>query len=304
RRNNIKLKEKSVKELKSLYKFDNLQDFLDIYNVRSKVLIKKRDFYDLTMAYLRKAHQQNVLHAEMFFDPQTHVNRGIKYTTVLNGISSAMRDAEKKWGISSKLIMCFLRDLSADSAMSILKEALKHKKIVAVGLDSAELGYSPSKFKKVFDYAKKSGLLTVAHAGEEGSAEDVRKYLKLLKISRIDHGNRSLDDEKLVKELAERKITLTSCPLSNYKLKVVKKMEKNPVKRMLRKGLKVTVNSDDPAYFGGYINENYQSVYDALNLTKKDIYTLAKNSFEGSFLSDSKKQMMLEKLDRYAEKNE
>jgi len=215
-----------------------------------------------------------------------------------------MRDAEKKWGISSKLIMCFLRDLSADSAMSILKEALKHKKIVAVGLDSAELGYSPSKFKKVFDYAKKSGLLTVAHAGEEGSAEDVRKYLKLLKISRIDHGNRSLDDEKLVKELAERKITLTSCPLSNYKLKVVKKMEKNPVKRMLRKGLKVTVNSDDPAYFGGYINENYQSVYDALNLTKKDIYTLAKNSFEGSFLSDSKKQMMLEKLDRYAEKNE
>ena len=200
--------------------------------------------------------------------------------------------------------MCFLRDLSADSAMRILKEALKHKKIVAVGLDSAEIGHSPSKFKKVFDYAKKSGLLTVAHAGEEGSAEDVRKYLKLLKISRIDHGNHSMDDEKLIEELAERKITLTSCPLSNYYLKVVKKMEKNPVKRMLRKGLKVTVNSDDPAYFGGYINENYQSVYDALSLTKKDICTLAKNSFEGSFLSDSKKQMMLEKLDIYAEKNE
>jgi len=198
KRNNIKLKEKSVKELKSSYKFDNLQDFLDIYNVRSKVLIKKRDFYDLTMNYLRKAHQQNVLHAEMFFDPQTHVNRGIKYTMVLNGISGVMRDAEKKWGISSKLIMCFLRDLSADSAMSILKEALKHKKIVAVGLDSAEIGHSPSKFKKVFDYAKKSGLLTVAHAGEEGSVEDVRKYLKLLKIFRIDHGNRSMDDEKLV----------------------------------------------------------------------------------------------------------
>ena len=304
KRNNIKLKEKSVKELKASYEFDNLQDFLDIYHVGSKVLIKKRDFYDLTMAYLRKAHQQNVLHAEMFFDPQTHTNRGIKYTTVLNGISDAMRDAEKKWGISSKLIMCFLRDWSVDSAMSILKEALKHKKIVAVGLDSTEIGYSPSKFKKVFDHAKKSGLLTVAHAGEEGSAEDVCKYLKLLKISRIDHGNHSMDDEKLVKELAERKITLTSCPLSNYKLKVVKKMEKNPVKRMLEKGLKVTVNSDDPAYFGGYINENYQSVHDALNLTKKDICTLARNSFEGSFLSDSKKQMMLEKLDRYAEKNE
>jgi len=304
KRNNIKLKEKSVKELKSLYKFDNLQDFLDIYNIRSKVLIKKRDFYDLAMAYLRKAHQQNVLHTEIFFDPQTHTNRGIKYITVLNGISSAMRDAEKKWGISSKLIMCFQRDLSADSAMNILKEALKHKKIVAVGLDSAEIGYSPSKFKKVFDHARKNGLLTVSHAGEEGSAEDIWECLKSLKVSRIDHGNHSMDDEKLVEELAGRKITLTSCPLSNYYLKVVKKMEKNPVKRMLRKGLKVTVNSDDPAYFGGYINENYQSIHDALNLTKKDIYTLAKNSFEGSFLSDSKKQMMLEKLDKYAEKNE
>ena len=304
KRNNIKLKDKSVKELKALCKFDNLQDFLDIYNIRSKVLIKKRDFYDLTMAYLRKAHQQNVLHTEMFFDPQTHTNRGIRYVTILNGICDAMRDARKKWGISSKLIMCFLRDLSADSAMSVLKEALKYKKIVAVGLDSAEIGYHPLKFKRVFDYAKKNGLLTVAHAGEEGSAEDVWKYLKLLKISRIDHGNHSMDDEKLVEELAERKIPLTSCPLSNYNLKVVKKMEKNPVKKMLRKGLKVTVNSDDPAYFGGYINENYQSVYDALNLTKKDIYTLAKNSFEGSFLSDSKKKMMLEKLDRYAEKNE
>ena len=164
-----------------------------------------------------------MLHVEIFFDPLTHINRGIKYTTVLNGISGAMRDAEKKWGISSKLIICFLRDLSADSAMNILKEILKHKKIVAVGLDSAEIGYSPSKFKKVFDYAKKSGLLTVAHAGEEGSAEDVRKYLK---ISRIDHGNHSMDDEKLVEELTERKITLTSCPLSNYNLKVVKKWRK------------------------------------------------------------------------------
>lgn len=303
-RNNIKLKEKSVKELKSSYEFDNLQDFLCIYNVRSKVLIKKRDFYDLTMAYLRKAHQQNVLHAEMFFDPQTHTNRGIKYTTILNGITSAMKDAEKKLGISSKLIMCFQRDLGVDSAMSILKEALKHKKIVAVGLDSAEIGYSPSKFKKVFEHARKNGLRTVAHTGEEGDAEDVWKCLKSLRISRIDHGNHSMDDEKLVKELAKRKIPLTSCPLSNYKLKVIKKMQKNPIKMMLRKGLKVTVNSDDPAYFGGYINENYQSVHDALNLTKKDIYMLTKNSFEGSFLSDSKKQVMLEKLERYVENNE
>ena len=304
KRNKIKLKEKFVKELKSSYEFDNLQDFLNVYNIRSKALIKKMDFYDLTVAYLRKAHQQNVLHAEMFFDPQTHTNRGIKYITILNGISSAMRDAEKKWGISSKLIMCFQRDLNADSAMCILKEALKHKKIVAVGLDSAEIGYSPSKFKKVFDHARKNGLLTVAHAGEEGSAEDVWECLKSLRVSRIDHGNHSMDDDQLVKELVERKIPLTSCPLSNYYLKVVRKMEKNPVKKMLRKGLKVTVNSDDPAYFGGYINENYQSVCDALNLTKKDIYTLAKNSFEGSFLSDSKKQMMIEKLNRYAENND
>jgi len=226
KRNNIKLKEKSVKKLKLSYKFDNLQDFLDIYNIRSKVLIKKRDFYDLTMAYLRKVYQQNVLHAEMFFDPPTHTNRGIRYTTVLNGIYDAMRDAEKKWGISSKLIMCFQRDLSADSAMSILKEALKHKKIVAVGLDSAEIGYSPSKFKEVFDHARKNGLLTVAHTGEEGNAEDIWECLKSLKISRIDHGNHSMDDEKLVKELTERKITLTSCPLSNYYLKVVKKWRK------------------------------------------------------------------------------
>ncbi len=304
KRNSVTLKEKSVKELREKYKFNNLQQFLDIYYAGVEVLIEEKDFYDLTLAYLRKAHKQKVLHAELFFDPQTHTNRGVKYSTVINGISSAMRDAQKKWGISSKLILCFLRDLSADSAMKTLKEALKYKGIVAVGLDSAEIGNPPSKFRQVFDYARKNGLLTVAHAGEEGSSDYIWQALKLLKVSRVDHGNHCLDDEKLVRELVKKEIPLTVCPLSNYKLKVVKSMGKHPLKRMLQKGLKVTINSDDPAYFGGYINDNYLAVQKALKLTREEIYALARNSFESSFLSDSKKKEMVGKLDEYMNKYE
>jgi adenosine deaminase len=302
KRNSIKLNEKSVKELRDAYEFNSLQQFLDIYYEGVKVLIRKKDFYDMTMAYLKKAHSQKVLHTELFFDPQTHTNRGVKFSTVTNGIHSAMRDAQKKWGISSKLILCFRRDLSADSAMKTLKEALKYKGIVAVGLDSAEIGNPPSKFKKVFDCARKNGLSTVAHAGEEGSSKYVWQALKLLKVLRIDHGNHSLDDEKLVRELVRRKMPLTVCPLSNYKLKVVKDMRKHPLKKMLRRGLKVTVNSDDPAYFGGYINENYLAVQKALQLTKEEIYTLAKNSFEASFLNDSRKEQVIGELDKYMKK--
>ncbi len=303
KRNSITLKEKSVKELRSAYKFKNLQQFLDIYYEGTTVLIHKKDFYELTIAYLKKAHSENVLHTEIFFDPQTHTNRGIKFATVINGILSAMRDARKEFGISSKLILCFQRDLGSKEAMKILKIALKHKKIVAVGLDSAEIGNPPSKFKSVFDYAKKNGLLTVAHAGEEGHSKYVWQALKLLNVSRVDHGNHSLEDPKLIKELVTKKIPLTVCPLSNYKLAIISSMKKHPLKKMLKKGLRVTVNSDDPAYFGGYVNDNYLAVQKALNLNKKEIYILARNSFESSFLSTTKKKQMIEKLDNYIKKS-
>lgn len=301
-RNSIPLKEKSVEELKKAYEFNNLQQFLDIYYQGASVLIKEEDFYDLTMAYLEKAHSENVLHTEIFFDPQTHTKRGIKFSTVVNGISKAMDDAQKEWGISSKLIMCFLRDLSPESAQQTLEEGLKYKQIVAVGLDSAEVGNPPSKFREVFASARKAGLLTVAHAGEEGSSEYVWEALELLKVSRIDHGNNSLADEKLVEELVKRQIPLTVCPLSNYKLKVVKDLRQHPLKIMLDKGLKVTVNSDDPAYFGGYINDNYLAMETALKLTKDEIGVLAKNSFEGSFLNNLEKEEMIQKVEEYINK--
>ncbi len=302
-RNSIPLEEKSVEELKKAYEFNNLQQFLDIYYKGASVLIKEEDFYDLTMAYLEKAHSENILHTEIFFDPQTHTNRGVKFSTVINGISRAMDNAQKEWKISSKLIMCFLRDLSTEFAMQTLEGALKYKKIVAVGLDSAEVGNPPSKFKEVFDSARKAGLLTVAHAGEEGSSEYVWEVLNLLKVSRVDHGNNSLNDEKLVEELVKRQIPLTVCPLSNYKLKVVKDLKQHPLKIMLDKGLKVTVNSDDPAYFGGYINDNYLAMETALELTKGDLEVLAKNSFEGSFLNDLEKKEMISKVEEYVKKS-
>ena len=302
KRNSIEIKEKSIEELKAAYNFNDLQQFLDIYYQGARVLINETDFYDLTMAYLKKAHTQNVLHAELFFDPQTHTNRGVKFSTVVNGIDRAMIDAQKKFGISSKLILCILRDLSVDSAMETLKKALQYKKIIALGLDSAEIGNPPKKFKEVFDYARENGLLTVAHAGEEGPSEYIWQALKLLKVSRIDHGNNCLDDQKLVQELVARKIPLTVCPLSNYKLKVVKSIDQHPLKKMLTAGLNVTINSDDPAYFNGYINENYLVLQKALKLTKEEIYTLAKNSFQSSFLNDSEKKHMIEKLDQYVKK--
>jgi adenosine deaminase len=281
KRNNLKIKYKSVEELKKAYNFNNLQEFLDIYYEGAKVLIEEQDFYDMTWAYLEKVHLQNVTHTEIFFDPQTHTDRKIKFGTVIEGIHKALEDGQKKLGITSKLIMCFLRHLDEETAVKTLKEALNYKDwITAVGLDSSEVGNPPSKFQNVFEQARNEGFLTVAHAGEEGPAEYIWEALNLLKVSRIDHGNHCLDDEKLVKELVNRKIPLTVCPLSNLKLKVVKDLKNHPLKAMLDKGLLVTINSDDPAYFGGYVNENYLAVAEALSLSKEDIEKLAKNSFD------------------------
>ena len=304
RRNNISIKYKSVPELKKAYDFNNLQNFLDLYYDGASVLMKEQDFYDLTWAYLIKMHAQNVIHTEIFFDPQTHTNRGVDFSVVINGIQSALVDAKNKLGISSKLILSFLRHLSEDSAMKTLAVALNYKHLItAVGLDSSEVGHPPSKFQKVFEQCRKEGFLTVAHAGEEGSADYVWEALNLLKVSRIDHGNHALDDEKLVKELAALKMPLTLCPLSNYRLKVVKDLRQHPLKKMMDNGLLVTINSDDPAYFGGYLQENYLATSKALNLSKDDIYQLAKNSFNASFLSDETKKQMIEKVDQYFRNN-
>jgi adenine deaminase len=299
-RNKIKIKHESVEKLKAAYNFNNLQEFLGIYYEGAGVLITEQDFYDVTRDYLEKAHSQNVLHTEIFFDPQTHTNRGVKFGVVINGIQKALKDAEAKYGITSKLIMCFLRDMDAKSALKTLEEAEPFKKwITAVGLDSAEVGNPPSKFEDVFNQAISKGFLTVAHAGEEGPAEYVRQAVELLGISRIDHGNNSLDDENLVKHLAVRKMPLTVCPLSNLKLKVVGDLKKHPLRNMMEKGLFVTINSDDPAYFGGYVNENYLAVAEALNLSNQEIYILARNSFEASFLDKKQKEVLINRLDSF-----
>ena len=297
-KNNVKIKYNSVDELRAAYNFNNLQEFLDIYYAGADVLLKEEDFYDLTMAYLIKAHEDNVVHTEIFFDPQTHTSRGVKFDTVVNGIARALEDGKKQMNISSQLIMCFLRHLDEEAAMQDLEAALDYKdKIIGVGLDSSELGNPPNKFKNVFERARKEGFLTVAHAGEEGPADYVWEALNLLDVMRIDHGVKSLDDENLVAELVKRQIPLTVCPLSNLKLKVVSDMKDHPIKRMLDKNMMVTINSDDPSYFGGYVNENYLEVARALNLTKDDILILAKNSFTSSFLSDADKKRFFDKVD-------
>jgi len=303
-RNQISIKQKSVEELKKAYDFTNLQHFLDIYYEGASVLITKLDFYDLTWAYLEKVHLQNVQHTEIFFDPQTHTSRGIKLSTAIEGINEALIDGRKKLGISSNLILCFLRHLSEAEAFQTLENALEFKDlIIGVGLDSSERGHPPSKFKRVFEQALKEGFKTVAHAGEEGPAEYVWEAIDLLKVSRIDHGNNSLHDENLVDELVNRKIPLTVCPLSNLKLKVVAQMKNHPLKTMLEKGLFVTVNSDDPAYFGGYINDNFLAVSTALNLNKEEIFLLAKNSFNASFLDEDTKREMIERVERFYREN-
>ena len=298
KKNGVKIKYNTIEEIKAAYNFNNLQEFLDLYYAGADVLLTQEDFYNLTMAYLKKAHEDNVLHTEIFFDPQTHTARGVKFDSVVNGIANALEDGKKQMGISSQLIMCFLRHLDEKSAMKTLDYALNHKdKIIAVGLDSSELGNPPTKFTNVFERAQKEGFLTVAHAGEEGPASYVWEAIDLLNVARVDHGVRSIDDEKLITELAKRQIPLTVCPLSNLKLKVVADLKEHPLKKMLDKNLIVTINSDDPSYFGGYVNQNYLEVARALNLTKDDILILTKNSFKASFLSDAEKQLFLEKVE-------
>ena len=303
-RNNIKLKYNSVEELKSAYEFNNLQEFLDIYYSGANVLLEEQDFYDLTWAYLLKIHSQNVLHTEVFFDPQTHTSRGVPFSKVIAGIHRAMEDGSKKLGISFRIILSFLRHLSEESAFHTLQEALPYKsRITAVGLDSSEKGHPPVKFERVFAKAREEGFLTVAHAGEEGPPEYVWEALNLLHISRIDHGNRSLEDAALVDELVKLKMPLTVCPLSNLKLKVVLDMTQHPLGEMLEKGMMATVNSDDPAYFGGYMNENYLALANALNMTKEQIVKLATNSFAASFLDDTEKKSNVEKVGIYYQKH-
>ena len=303
-RNHITLKFKNVEELRKAYKFNNLQDFLDIYYQGAEVLINECDFYELTMAYFIKIHSQNVLHTEIFFDPQTHTSRGISFGSVVNGIYKAMKDAKTKFGISSKLILCFLRHLSEEDAIETFKESLTYKHLITgYGLDSSELGHPPSKFKNVFAKIKKAGFKIVAHAGEEAPAQYIKEAIDLLKIDRIDHGNTVLNDNILIKEIVKRQIPLTLCPLSNLKLAVIDEMKNQPVKKMLDKNILATINSDDPAYFGAYLSENYLAVYDALNLSSDDIYKLAYNSFIASFINNEDKNKFINKLNKFKENN-
>jgi adenosine deaminase len=299
-KNSVPIKYKSVQEVRDAYNYNDLQGFLNIYYDGAKVLIDEEDFYDLTTEYLLKARSQNILHSEIFFDPQTHTNRGIRFSTVINGIYKAMIDAEKKAGITSKLIMCFLRDLDEKSAFETLKQAEPFTDIIAaVGLDSAEVGNPPAKFENVFKEARAKGFLCVAHAGEEGPAEYIHGALNILNVNRIDHGNNSRNDEELIARLAKEGIPLTMCPLSNLKLKVVNHLKEHPLKKLMEKNVVVTINSDDPAYFGGYLNENYIALAEALNLTKEEIVLLAGNSFKASFLSNSEKEFYLNKIKEY-----
>lgn len=297
RRNQISTRFKSIAEIKEAYNFHNLQSFLDIYYEGAGVLLHEKDFYDLTMAYLVRCRADNVVHTEIFFDPQTHTDRGVSFETVFKGIHKALKDAEKEWGITSHMIMCFLRHLSEEAAFETLKQSLPYKKdILAVGLDSSEVGHPPQKFQRVFESAINEGFLTVAHAGEEGPPAYIWEALDLLKIKRIDHGVRCLEDEKLMTRIINEKIPLTVCPLSNLKLCVFKKLSDHNLKKLLHRGVKVTINSDDPAYFGGYANQNYIETAEALDLTADELKTIAANSFEASFLSDDVKKKWISQI--------
>jgi len=300
-RNAVAIPFASVEDVRAAYAFSNLQDFLDIYYQGMGVLRTEQDFYDLTAAYLARAHADAVRHVEIFFDPQGHTTRGVAFETVIAGITRALGDAAASHGMTSKLIMCFLRHLSEAEAEKTLDEALPFlDRIDGVGLDSSEVGHPPAKFERVFARARGLGLKLVAHAGEEGPPAYVHEALDLLRVDRIDHGNRSLEDPALVARLAAEGMTLTVCPLSNLKLCVVDDIAGHPLGTMLAAGLRATVNSDDPSYFGGYVNANYQAVADALDLSKDDLLTLARNSFTGSFLSDADKAKNLAAIDAYA----
>jgi adenosine deaminase len=298
KRNKITLAHDSIESLKATYEFDNLQEFLDIYYQGVNVLQKEQDFYDLTWAYLEKAKADNIVHTEIMYDPQSHTERGIDFAVAINGIHRALQDAQSKLGISSYLILSLLRHLSEKECLETLELAIPHiDKFQAIGLDSSELGHPPEKFTRLYARATELGLLKVAHAGEEGPAEYIWSAIDTLGIDRIDHGNRCLEDEKLVEHIIDKELTLTVCPLSNLKLCVVDDLKKHPIKVMLEKGLKATVNSDDPAYFGGYMNDNLFAITEALDLSNNDIVQLVKNSFTGSFLPKKHVEIHLSQID-------
>ena len=302
RRNGIALEYASVEEVREAYDFDDLQSFLDLYYEGMRVLVHEEDFYDLTLAYLEKAASQGVRHAEIFFDPQAHTGRGVPFETAITGIRKALLDGERRLGLSSRLILCFLRHLSANEAMRTLQEALPYRDwIVAVGLDSSEVGHPPEDFKAVFEEATRHGFLRVAHAGEESPPEYIRQALDDLGAVRIDHGVRCMEDPKLVERLREERVPLTVCPLSNVRLRCFPSMEEHPAKRMLDEGLCVTVNCDDPAYFGGYVADNYAALREGLGFGREDFRLVAENSFRASFLGEGEKRKRLHELASYFE---
>ncbi|MBN3560693.1 adenosine deaminase [Aliamphritea spongicola] len=297
RRNNITLPYETVEDIRAAYEFSNLQDFLDIYYQGANVLQTEEDFYDLTWTYLLRCQADGVVHTEPFFDPQTHTERGIPMGTVIQGISRALADGEKQLRITSYLILSFLRHLSEEDAFNTLRDALPYKEhFIAVGLDSSELGHPPEKFERVFAAAREAGLRTVAHAGEEGPPENIWNAISLLNVCRIDHGVTATQDPQLVSYLVQHRIPLTVCPLSNTKLKVFNDMAEHNILELLEKGVRVTVNSDDPAYFGGYVNANYQALADSLNMNEAQLKQLAVNSITASFLPEEQQAQHLEKI--------
>jgi adenosine deaminase len=302
-RNGVTLAYDSIEALRKAYAFTDLQSFLDIYYAGASVLLHEQDFYDMTMAYVERSLADNVIHTEIFFDPQTHTERGVSIATVVAGIERALADAEKR-GLTSKLILCFLRHLSEEDALATFEEAsplfeqYKHR-LIGVGLDSSERGHPPSKFERVFAKARAKGLKLVAHAGEEGPPSYIYEALDLLKVDRVDHGVRSIEDPALVTRLADTRVALTVCPLSNLKLCVFDDLTRHTLKALLDKGVAVTVNSDDPAYFGGYVNANYLATIDALKLTDAEVYTIIRNSFEAAFVTPAERDALIAKLDAH-----
>ena len=299
KRNGIRFKYPNVNLLRAAYAFNNLQEFLDIYYTGMSVLLKEKDFYDLAWAYLQRAHQDNVVHVEIFFDSQAHLERGIPLDVQISGIRRALKDGKEQLGISFRLILSFLRHLSEENAFEILKLAQPFlDQLDGFGLDSSEIGHPPEKFARVFAKCRELGFKITVHAGEEGPPDYVYQALDLLQVDRIDHGNRALEDTALVQRLADEGKTLTVCPLSNLKLHVVKDMDQHPILTMLKQGLKATINSDDPAYFGGYVNDNYRALIEHLPVTREDLYQLARNAFEGAWISEEEKAKNLNELKR------
>ncbi|CAM4151547.1 adenosine deaminase [Vibrio neonatus] len=302
KRNQVSIPFSSAEEVKQAYQFHNLQSFLDIYYQGANVLIQEQDFFDLTWAYIEHCQQDNVRHCEIFFDPQTHTARGIEFDTVVNGIHKALLKAKDEYGISSQLIMCFLRHLDENSAFETLTQALPHKdKIIGVGLDSSELGHPPEKFERVFQQAIKEGFLTVAHAGEEGPSSNIQDAMSLLGVSRVDHGVRCVDDPKLIETLQVLQVPLTVCPLSNIKLKVFETMEEHNVVELLRQGLCVTINSDDPSYFGGYMTENFLQVAMAHPIEADELAQFTRNAIKASFIDEHQKQVLMQEINHYVD---